>query len=91
VFFDPFKEYVVVLEATRQRYTLRRELLAKGVDPANLSVFEGLCPSERVTSAAVTSYRGQFLLTQGRMGNRSGRSPAGNRSLRSPMPFAQFG
>ena len=41
------------------RYTLRRrELLAKGVDPANLSVFgaaftKGLSTSERVTNAGV--------------------------------------
>ncbi|KAI9453394.1 hypothetical protein BJY52DRAFT_844219 [Lactarius psammicola] len=59
VFFDPFKEYVIVPEATRQRYALRRrELLARGVDPANLSVFgaaftRGLSASERVTSATV--------------------------------------
>ncbi|KAH9039346.1 hypothetical protein EDB85DRAFT_289013 [Lactarius pseudohatsudake] len=59
VFFDPFKEYVTVPEATRQRYALRRrELLAKGVDPANLYVFgaaftRGISTNERVTNAAV--------------------------------------
>ncbi|KAI9440709.1 hypothetical protein H4582DRAFT_2056018 [Lactarius indigo] len=78
VFFDPFKEYVIVPEATRQRYALRRrELLAKGVDPANLYVFgaaftRGISTSERVTNAGVASYREQFLITRGRTGNNSG-------------------
>lgn len=87
VFFDPFEEYVVVPEATRQRYALRRrELLAKGVDPANLSVFgaaftRGLSPGERVTNAAVASYRGQFLLAQGRTGNNSGAALTRKESL----------
>ncbi|KAH9167347.1 hypothetical protein EDB89DRAFT_2125284 [Lactarius sanguifluus] len=87
VFFDPFKEYVTVPEATRQRYALRRrELLAKGVDPANLYVFgaaftRGISTNERVTNAAVASYREQFLLTQGRTGNRSGAALTRKESL----------
>ncbi|KAH9066840.1 hypothetical protein EDB87DRAFT_1678684 [Lactarius vividus] len=87
VFFDPFKEYVIVPEATRQRYALRRrELLAKGVDPANLYIFgaaftRGISSSERVTNAAVASYMEQFLLAQGRTGNRSGAALTRKESL----------
>ncbi|KAH9074790.1 hypothetical protein EDB83DRAFT_2353348, partial [Lactarius deliciosus] len=87
VFFDPFKEYVTVPEATRQRYALRRrELLAKGVDPANLYVFgaaftRGISTNERVTNAAVANYREQFLLAQGRTGNRSGAALTRKESL----------
>jgi len=87
VIFNPFNEYVIVPEATRQRYaSRRRELLAKGVDPANLSVFgaaftRGLSTSERVTNAGVTSYRVRFLRTQEGIGNRSGAALTRNESL----------
>ncbi|KAH9971654.1 hypothetical protein BGW80DRAFT_428892 [Lactifluus volemus] len=70
IFFDPFEEYVIVPEVTRQKYAERRqELLAEGVDPANLSVFgaaltQHLSASKRVTNAAVASYKERFLLTQ---------------------------
>jgi len=70
VFFDPFEEYVIVPEATRQKYDSRRQaLLVDGVDPADVSMFgvaltRGLYPSKRVTNAAVASYKAQFLLAQ---------------------------
>jgi len=89
LFFDPFKKYVIVPEATRRKYALRRrELLAKGVDPANLSVFgaaftRGLFTSERVTNAAVARYKGQFVCTQGQMGNRTGAAITRQESLAS--------
>ncbi|KAN0126065.1 hypothetical protein V8E53_015404 [Lactarius tabidus] len=59
IFYDPLQEYVIVLEATRQKFDLRRqELLANGVDPANLSVYgakftRGIFKKERVTNAGV--------------------------------------
>lgn len=90
------------------RYALRRqELLAKGVDPANLSVFgvaltKGLFKSARVTNAGVVvrlpassgrtpsdrfpakqSYKEDFLLTQGQMGNKSGATLTRHESLMS--------
>lgn len=87
IFYDPLQEYVIVLEATRQKYDLRRqELLAQGVDPANLSVYgakftRGLFKNERVTNAGVTSYKERFLRTQGRMENRSGAALTRHESL----------
>lgn len=70
VFFDPFEEYLIVPEETRQKYVSRRqELLAEGVNPADLSVYgaaltQDLSPSKRVTNADVASYKEQFLLLQ---------------------------
>ncbi|KAF8498500.1 hypothetical protein F5888DRAFT_1633775 [Russula emetica] len=70
VFFDPFEEYVIIPEETRQKYVSRRqELLTEGVNPADLSVFgaaltQDLSPRKRVTNADVASYKEQFILTQ---------------------------
>ncbi|KAI0247900.1 hypothetical protein BJV78DRAFT_1241601 [Lactifluus subvellereus] len=70
VFFDPFEKYVIVPQETRQKYAERRqELLAEGVNPADLSVFgaaltQHLTSSKRVTNTAVASYKEQFLLAQ---------------------------
>ncbi|KAH9981958.1 hypothetical protein BJV74DRAFT_58686 [Russula compacta] len=85
VFFDPFEEYVIVLEEIRQKYaSRRRELLAEGVDPADLSVFgaaltQDLSPSKRVTNAIVASYKEQFLLTQQQHRKKTSKSHAPTR------------
>ncbi|KAI9511410.1 hypothetical protein F5148DRAFT_345274 [Russula earlei] len=88
IFFDPFEDYVIVLEETRQKYVSRRqELLAEGVDPADLSVFgaaltQDMSPSRRLTNAAVQSYKEQFLLARRqKTARRRSRAPTREESL----------